>query len=75
MRLQLKDSPDAITQEEMEAPDKTPEKYQKYSHDQLCHLQSKIMLVAGKAEADHGHVERFTEVSVFQIFTEKFHCN
>ena len=36
-----------------------------FTYDQLNDLQSKLMLVAGKAEKSRQDVERFVEVSIF----------
>ena len=36
-----------------------------FTYDQLNDLQSKLMLVAGKAEKSRQDVERFVEVTIF----------
>ena len=36
--------------------------WQKYSHERLTDLQSKLMLVAGKAEKGNEEVDRFVQV-------------
>jgi hypothetical protein len=40
------------------------EKAQTYSYQQLNDLQSKLMLVAGKAQVGKEQVDRFVEVSI-----------
>jgi hypothetical protein len=38
------------------------EQTQAYSFERLKDLQSKLMLVAGQAEMEEGHIEKFVEV-------------
>ena len=47
--------------------EKTEERTEKkeYSYEQLCDLQSKLMLVAGKAEQGNEEVQRFVQVHWF----------
>ena len=39
-------------------------KYTHYSHGQLCEVQSKLMLVAGKQQENNVDVSRFVEACV-----------
>ena len=39
-----------------------PSEVKEYSYEQLCDLQSKLMLVAGKAEQGNEEVQRFVQV-------------
>lgn len=38
------------------------DEWTKYDHEKLTDLQSKLMLVAGKAESGNKQVERFVQV-------------
>ena len=49
------------TDEKVTASSQT--EFKRYSYSQLCDVQSKLMLVAGKAEEGAESVERFVEVS------------
>ena len=51
----------------MEEEGKVVLEFKRYSYSQLCDVQSKLMLVAGKAEEGVDDVERFVEVYVLYI--------
>ena len=48
----------------MPADDEQREEKHIYSHEQLCEIQSKLMLIAGKQQENNVDVSRFVEVTI-----------